>query len=99
MKMFIQAWNIFKHLFMLVANGIAPIKTMRLKKRSDPWMDDQILLAIRDRDNALQNTIRYIVNCVIKFNIRSGRPNNFFSRTKLNNAEILLQITGRHKKM
>ena len=38
---------------MLVGDGIATIKTVRLKQRSDPWMDNEILLAIRDRDNAL----------------------------------------------
>ena len=40
---------------MLGVYGIAPIKTVRLKQRSDPWMDNEILLAICDRDNALQN--------------------------------------------
>ena len=35
-----QAWNIFKHIFMLVVDGIAPIKTVHLKQRSDPWMDN-----------------------------------------------------------
>ena len=40
---------------MLGVDGIASIKTVRLKQRSDPWMDNEILLAIRDRDNALQN--------------------------------------------
>ena len=39
---------------MLVVDGIAPIKTARLKQRSDPWMDNTILLAIRDRDNVLK---------------------------------------------
>ena len=46
--------NIFLHC-MLVVYGIAPIKTVRLKHRSDPWMVNEILLAIRDRDNALKN--------------------------------------------
>ena len=32
---------------MLVGDGIATIKTVRLKQRSDPWMDNEILLAIR----------------------------------------------------
>ena len=40
---------------MLVVDGIAPIKTMHLKQRSDPWMDIEIFLAIPDRDNDLQN--------------------------------------------
>ena len=38
-----------------MVNGIAPIKIVRLKQRSHPWMDNEMLLAIRDRDNAMQN--------------------------------------------
>ena len=45
----------FKHFPMSVVNDIAPIITVRFKQRSDPWMDSEILLAIRDRDNALHN--------------------------------------------
>ena len=50
-----QVWIIFKHIFMSVVNGIAPIEIVRLKLRPHPWMDNEMLLAIRDIDNAMQN--------------------------------------------
>ena len=84
---------------MLVVVGIAPIKTMRLKQRSDPWMDNEILLALRDRDNALKffrklkSPEHHKIYCQLRNKIQYKiwkAKHNFFT------DKILPQISGRH---
>ena len=47
-----EAWNIFKNVFTSVIDNIAPVKQVRLKQRTEPWMDSDILQAINERDRA-----------------------------------------------
>ena len=46
---------LFHNLFIKVLNSVAPIKQVRLKQRSEPWMDGHILDLINQRDQALHN--------------------------------------------
>ena len=46
------AWNIFKDIFSSVLDNIVPFKQIRLKQRSEPWMDSDILETIQERDKA-----------------------------------------------
>ena len=50
-----KAWALFHNLFIKVLNRVAPIKQVRLKQRSKPWMDGHILDLINQRDQALHN--------------------------------------------
>ena len=50
-----QAWDNFKGLFMSVVDSIAPIKEIRLKQCTEPWMCNEILEGIRERDKSLYN--------------------------------------------
>lgn len=43
----IDAWSNFKSIF---ASVIAPIKEVRIKQRTEPWITDNILQNIQDRD-------------------------------------------------
>jgi hypothetical protein len=47
-----NAWVCFKQLFLSVLDSIAPVKQIRIKQRSQPWMDSDILQAIAERDKA-----------------------------------------------
>ena len=47
-----KAWERFKHLFVSVIDNIAPVKQLRIKQRTEPWMDLDILQAIKDRDSS-----------------------------------------------
>ena len=49
-----DAWNNFRHLFLSVLDNVAPIKQIRLKQRSEPWIDNEILEAIEERDKAFK---------------------------------------------
>ena len=44
------AWSEFKTNFLNTLNSIAPFKETRLKQRTEPWIDDEILVSIRKRN-------------------------------------------------
>jgi len=47
-----NAWVCFKHLLLSVLDSIAPVKQIRIKQRTQTWMDSDILQAISERDKA-----------------------------------------------
>ena len=48
-----ESWCNFKSLLRSVINDVAPIKQVRLKQRTEPWMSSDILAQIRQRDQLL----------------------------------------------
>ena len=50
----IDAWSRFKSIFLSVIANIAPIKEVRIKNRTEPWIDSEILHSINERDKAYQ---------------------------------------------
>ena len=48
-----EAWSIFKTIFTGILDEIAPFKQVRIKSRTEPWMDSFILDLIRQRENTL----------------------------------------------
>jgi len=44
-----EAWERFKHLFVSVIDNIEPVKQLRIKQRTEPLMDSDILQAIKER--------------------------------------------------
>ena len=48
-----KAWGTFKEIFISLIDSIAPVKEIRLKKRTEPWMNNDILESIRLRDQLL----------------------------------------------
>ena len=47
------AWNLFKQVFLEIIDTLAPVKEIKLKTRTEPWMDSEILESIRKRDSLL----------------------------------------------
>ena len=47
------AWGSFKDIFHSVLDIVAPLKEVRLKQRTEPWMNSDILQNIRHRDETL----------------------------------------------
>lgn len=47
-----EAWGQFKNMFLEAVDKVAPIKTIRVKLRSEPWMNGDILEAISKRNKA-----------------------------------------------
>ena len=50
----IDAWSRFKSIFVTVIDNIAPIKEVRIKNRTEPWIDSEIFHSIDERDKAYQ---------------------------------------------
>ena len=50
----IQAWEIFKSIFMSAIDNIAPMKEVRIKQRTQPWITNEILQCIKNRDKAIR---------------------------------------------
>ena len=44
------AWDNFKCLFLSVLDNIAPVKEVRIKQRTEPWITSDILNSINERD-------------------------------------------------
>ena len=49
-----EAWVFFRGKFMDVIDKIAPVKEVRVKQRTEPWMSSEILHMISERDAALR---------------------------------------------
>ena len=47
------AWEKFKTIFTLIINEVAPEKEIRIKCRTEPWINCEILDLIKERDRAL----------------------------------------------
>ena len=45
-----NAWCLFKSLFLEGVDKIAPYKEIRIKQRTEPWVNDDVLEAIRIRN-------------------------------------------------
>ena len=48
-----MAWDSFKTFFHSVLDSVAPVKEAKLKQRTEPWMNLEILQNIRFRDETL----------------------------------------------
>ena len=48
-----EVWYNFKCTFLAVIDDIAPLRYVRVKQRTDPWMTGEILHLIHERDRAL----------------------------------------------
>ena len=48
-----HAWETFKTIFTGILDHVAPIKEIRLKSRTEPWINNTILEDIRNRDSFL----------------------------------------------
>ena len=44
------AWSAFRDIFLSVVNTIAPVKEVRLKQRTEPWISSEIFDLIKQRD-------------------------------------------------
>ena len=50
-----ENWYTFTNVFTDILNTVAPVKEIRLKTRTEPWMNSEILELIHERDILLQN--------------------------------------------
>ena len=63
----VVALEIFNTMFMQSINDICPEKEIKIKSRTEPWIDAELLEAIRERDRAIYNADRIIHNPDLRF--------------------------------
>ena len=94
-----------ENIFIKVLNRVAPIKQVRLKQRSEPWMDGHILDLINQRHQALGiifEKVKLLMilnispNCVIKCNTLFKKLKDIFIITKLKIIKNPHQTFGKH---
>ena len=68
-----DAWSIFKTIFTGILDEIAPFKQVRIKGRTEPWMNSDILDLIRQRDKALEYANRNKENRELRKNFNNIR--------------------------
>ena len=77
-----DAWNSFKTMLLQVINDIAPVKEVRIKVRTEPWMTSDILKLIYERDRILKGHIHLYRRSIIVNNVRRqilhNTQQNFF---------------------
>lgn len=50
-----KAWGLFKTMFLESVNKLAPEKMVRIKQRTEPWINDDILNSIKERNASFRN--------------------------------------------
>ena len=90
-----DAWENFKNIFTPILNSIAPIKEVRIKSRTEPWMDDRILQMLRERDrllilsneNKTNKNLRSLFNATrnkVQREIKKAKANYFKNKVEEN---------------
>ena len=70
------AWKVFQTSFINILDEVAPVKEIRVKQRTELWMNNDILDMLKERDRALYNFRKsgssedYKIFCVFKNTIQ-----------------------------
>ena len=81
-----EACEKFKTLFTLAMDAIAPMKSVRIKCRTEPWMNEEILELIQARDRALHilNKNKEYTELRNEYNKLRNKVNKLIKQTKAN---------------
>ena len=96
-----EAWNNFKIIFFEILDKVAPIKSVRIKNRTEPWMDSTILDLIRERDKILykSNKNRNDKELRKKFNSLRNKVQHEIRKAKTNFFKIKLKKIRKTQKI
>ena len=59
----------FKTIFIQIINNLATFKKKRMNNRTEPWMNNEIIELMRERDKALHHKNRNKVNTELRENL------------------------------
>ena len=81
-----DAWDSFKTMFLEVIDNIAPVKEIRVKGRTEPWMTSDILEMIYERDQilTLANKNKSIIELRKHFNVVRNKVSDKIREAKSN---------------
>ena len=80
------AWSRFTEIFTNILNQVAPFKQIRIKTRTEPWMNKDILEIIDDRDKALNIANKFKSNKLLRqeFNVLRNKVQREIKKAKSN---------------
>lgn len=65
-----EAWNNFRDILIEILDKVAPVKEVRIKQRTKPWITPEILEKIKEKDRYLceykrdkNNKVKYSLFC------------------------------------
>ena len=81
-----EAWENFKTKFINVIDEVAPIKHIRIKTRTEPWINNTILELIWERDKLLYNANKNKENRELRkaFNLLRNKVQREIRKAKTN---------------
>lgn len=62
-----DAWSCFKNTSVSVIYNIAPVKETRIKQRTEPWVTNEILQSISDRNKAFYVYKNIVILKIVKY--------------------------------
>ena len=91
------AWSAFREILISILDSVAPVKEIRLKQRTEPWITSEILGLIKQRDNCLYqfkkskdtSFLNYSVNLETMFKENSTLQNLNFFQIRLRKIKIV----------
>lgn len=92
-----QSWKLFQEFFLDALDHVAPLKEIRLKQLTEPWMNSEILDLISERDKKLklfkrsQNSDIYKEYCHLRNKIqkliKNAKSNYFENKIEENKGD------------
>ena len=81
-----EAWHNFKTIFLEILDEVAPIKNVRIKTRTEPWINSSILESIWKRDKLLHESNKNKQNKELRkeFNLMRNKVQNEIRIAKTN---------------
>ncbi|XP_060799413.1 uncharacterized protein LOC132901016 [Neoarius graeffei] len=91
-----QAWRNFTTMFIYVLDSIAPVKSISVKHRTEPWVSTEILEAINRRDQALKESKKS--NDQSEFKRLRNKVNRMIDKAKVDYYKNNLQLNHNNPK-
>ncbi|XP_060780219.1 uncharacterized protein LOC132888186 isoform X2 [Neoarius graeffei] len=91
-----QAWRNFTTMFIYVLDSIAPVKSISVKHRTEPWVSTEILEAINRRDQALKESKKS--NDQSEFKRLRNKVNRMIDKSKVDYYKNNLQLNHNNPK-
>ena len=99
-----DSWKIFHEMFLQILDRVAPVKSVRLKQRTEQWFTGDILrsISVRDKawkqyreqnnsDNFTEYKLRNMTDALIKKRLRKT-----LSNLKLRKTKVVQKSYGKH---
>ena len=97
-----EAWHNLKTIFLSVLDSIAPVKQIKVKQRSEPWIHSEVLQCIQERNNVFFTYKHDRSDCYyenlnlseIKHNMHSRKLRKIILLRHVESKRLILNLYG-----